>query len=256
MSNVASLWIGEQLSIPHKIALSSFLYHGHNVKLYVYDNSIAVPKGVVKEDARKILGEDKVFTHFGKYAAFSDFFRYAMIAKTGETWIDTDMFCFSDDLLDSKEYIFVEESQNDYCGNILKLPQHSDIIKWLYVESKNILKQIGPSPYQISDKEFSREYWVFLGPGLLTKAVNKFALNNHAISLDKGHMIDIHHDDPRDIFWNPSYLDIAIEKINSAQFGSFFNSWLDQRGFEKNKVVSGSAMGWLMGKYLVGDDNE
>lgn len=250
MSNVASLWIGGQLSIPHKIALSSFLYYGHNVKLYVYDNSIAVPKGVIKEDARKILGEDKIFTHFGKYAAFSDFFRYAMIAKTGEVWVDTDTFCFSEDFFDDKEYVFVEEAENIYCGNILKMPKDSDLTKWLYSSSRQLIKSTPPSTHTVFHESFSRKSWVYLGPGLLTDGVNKFNISKYAIAKDVGHLVDIHNEDPRDIFWNPEYSKMTMYRISKSPSGSFFNSWLDQREFNKDFLPEGSAMKILFDMFM------
>ena len=107
MAKVSSLWLGNPLSIPHQIALSSFVYYGHEVKIYLYDMNLEVPDGVIKADANRILKEKEVFTHFGKYAAFSDLFRYAMILKTGEMWVDTDVFCFSKDFFEDAEYLFV-----------------------------------------------------------------------------------------------------------------------------------------------------
>lgn len=255
MAKVSSLWLGKPLSIPHQIALSSFVYYGHEVKLYVYDMDLRVPAGVIKADANTILKEKEVFTHFGKYAAFSDLFRYAMIIKTGEMWVDTDMFCFSENFFEDTEYLFVEEATDIYCGNLLKLPQNSEIIKWLYSNAKINGASLAIVDPEKSLKDLSWESWTYIGPALLTKAVKKYKLEKFGIDKGRGHMLDIHSEDPREFFWSPEFFQEAVYRSSNAVSGSFFNSWLDQRGFEKDKIIPGSLM-WELKKKFLGKDFE
>jgi hypothetical protein len=252
MAKVSSLWLGNPLPIPHQIALSSFVYYGHEVKLYVYDMDLAVPAGVIKADANTILKEKEVFTHFGKYAAFSDLFRYAMILKTGEMWIDTDMFCFSKNFFEDAKYLFVEEAAGIYCGNLLKLPQDSEIAKWLYVNAKANGASLAVSSPESNLKNLSWESWTYIGPALLTKAIKKHKLENFAIAKEQGHIIDIHNEDPRELFWNPDFLKTTLDRASKATSGSFFNSWLDQRHFNKNDLPKGSAIEVFYSRYMLG----
>lgn len=249
--DVASLWIGKKLSIPHLIALSSYKYYGHTMHLYVYDMSMYVPDGVIKIDANSIIPEDKIFTHYGKYAAFSDLFRYKMILDTGYMWVDADMICLSDLFYSQEDYVFVEEAPSVYCGGILKMPKESDLALWLYDESN---KKAIPMSKEIKDaQDFSWESWVYLGPELLTEGINKFLLNDYAISNSEGHVVDIYNENPGDLFWNPDCLDEMIKRLSNARSITFFNSWLDQRNFNKNIITSGSLIELLYKKYMLGN---
>jgi hypothetical protein len=256
MTKVSSLWLGKPLSVPHQIALSSFVYYGHEVKLYVYDMDLAVPAGVIKADANTILKEKEVFTHFGKYAAFSDLFRYAMIIKTGEMWIDTDMFCFSENFFEDTEYLFVEEATGIYCGNLLKLPKNSEIVKWLYSNAKINGASLAIADPEKNLKDLSWESWTYIGPALLTKAIKKYGLEKFAIDKRQGHLLDIHNEDPRKFFWDADFLEKTLERASKAASGSFFNSWLDQRHFNKNELTKGSAVELFYNKYVIGKNEK
>lgn len=248
--NVSSLWIGSQLSVPHKIALSSFLHYGHKVKLYVYDQSIEVPNGVIKEDANNILSSKRIFIHHNQYAAFSDIFRYYMIKQTGEFWIDTDSFCFSEDFFEKNEYVFVEEAKDEYCGNLLKVPQNSDFINWLCESAEKKLDDKNKNGIQITDEASHWKSWSFIGPGLLTEGIELFGLKEFAISREEGHLIDIRKEDPSDLFYNPERLDEFLSRIENATSGSFFNSVFKHKNIDKNILINGSAMDFLSKKYL------
>ena len=251
MAKVSSLWIGSQLSLAHKIAISSFIYHGHNVKIYVYDKSIEVPNGVEKADANAIIKESLVFKHYDSYAAFSDLFRYALIAKTGETWIDTDTFSFSDSFFDDQEYVFIKESDNIYGNGILKAPRDSDFIKRLYSYSKKISNtENSRNEVSINNENFWGS-WTHLGPSLLTKVVKELSLDNFSIEKNIINLIDIHKESPIDFYWSPTPSEENIKRIGSAIAGTFFNSWLDQRGFDKNLLPEGSIMELFYKKFIV-----
>jgi hypothetical protein len=251
LAKVSSLWVGSQLSLAHKIAISSFIYHGHNVKIYVYDKSIEVPSGVEKADANTIIKESLVFRHYDSYAAFSDLFRYAMIAKTGETWIDADTFSFSDSFFDDQEYVFIKESDNIYGAGILKAPANSDFIKSLYSYSKKISNaENSRKEVSIDNKNFW-ESWTYLGPSLLTRVVKELSLDNFSIEKNIINLVDIHKESPIDFYWSPTPSEENIKRIDGAIAGTFFNSWLDQRGFDKNLLPEGSIMELFYKKFIV-----
>ncbi|MDD9855316.1 MAG: hypothetical protein OXU88_03945, partial [Gammaproteobacteria bacterium] len=79
---VQSLWIGEQLSPIEQLCARSFMHHGHEFILYVYDEPAGVPDGVRVADANAILPASAVFMHnIGTYAIFSDWFRWALLYR-------------------------------------------------------------------------------------------------------------------------------------------------------------------------------
>lgn len=95
---VNSLWIGSVLPRLQRICIGSFLANGHPFRLFAYEAVEGVPDGVELRDAREILPEADVFVNVvgpgaGSYAAFSDLFRYRMLAELGGWWVDTDLLC-------------------------------------------------------------------------------------------------------------------------------------------------------------------
>ena len=144
MNTFASLWVGGTLTKIQEISLSSFVFYGHDITLYVYDQSIIVPEGVKKADAKDILSEESLFKVENSYAAFSDVFRYNMIKKTGKIWVDADTICLSDNW-EFKDNIFasIELGYNDFCvvGGVLSLNKDSEIINYLIYEVNKIDKE-------------------------------------------------------------------------------------------------------------------
>lgn len=93
-----SLWIGKHLRWIERASIQSYLLNGWRYQLYVYDIPDNVPDGVELMDASAILPRDAVFRegagsgmHRGSVGAFSDVFRYALLARRGGMWTDTDV---------------------------------------------------------------------------------------------------------------------------------------------------------------------
>ena len=94
---VRSLWHGSPLSVFEELSLRSFLHCGHAVELYTYEE-VEAPPGVRVCDANTILPESHVFAYAsgpakGSFAAFSNLFRFKMLAEHGGIWSDADMLC-------------------------------------------------------------------------------------------------------------------------------------------------------------------
>src|SRR5262245_19751287 len=100
-----SFWHGNDLSPVEWTCLSSFVEHGHKVRLFCYD-AIKVPYGIILADASEIINKDEILLldslfgqslldalRAGRLSAFSDLFRYELLLKLGEWWIDTDVYC-------------------------------------------------------------------------------------------------------------------------------------------------------------------
>ena len=83
LSVIQSLWIGDSLSNLEKLCIQSFMDNGHEFHLYVYENVAGIPDGTIIKDANEILHKDLIFRRRGKITTFSNWFRYALLAKMG-----------------------------------------------------------------------------------------------------------------------------------------------------------------------------
>lgn len=92
---IQSLWVGKRLSAMEVLSIRSFLHHGHDYRLYVYESVTNLPEGALACDANEILPASSIFqyTDFKSYAGFSNFFRYKLLLERGGWWVDTDIIC-------------------------------------------------------------------------------------------------------------------------------------------------------------------
>ena len=91
---IQSLWIGKSLSRLEQLCIQSFIDHGHEFHLYAYADIAGMPHGATIKDANSILPESEIFTYRGgSYAGFSNWFRYALLAKCGGFYVDMDTVC-------------------------------------------------------------------------------------------------------------------------------------------------------------------
>lgn len=93
-----SLWVGPHLRWIERLSMATYLANGWRYKLYVYETPQNVPEGVELADATSVIDRRQVFRedagsgmHKGSLGAFSDLFRYRMIARFGGMWTDTDV---------------------------------------------------------------------------------------------------------------------------------------------------------------------
>lgn len=239
MTKVSSLWVGGPLTKVQEVSLASFVYYGHEVKLYVYDLALQVPKGVTKCDARNILDENRVFTHFGQLSAFSDLFRYYMIKQTGEMWVDADTLCLSRYFFEDKELVFIHQpeavAQDRFANGILKVPANHVLIDRAIVEGE---KQLANGLTQLSE----------LGPRLLTRLVYEYGLENFAVSDSLVSMFTEYTEAQK--FWDPKFKEEILKKSKTVFSATFFNSGLTMAGIDKNNIVPGSAIEYFCSKFI------
>lgn len=232
MANFGSLWIGNPLSKVEQTALASFIYYGHSFTLFVYDMNLKVPKGIVKEDANKIIPESEIFKVQNSYGPFADMFRYKMIKETGLTWTDTDSICLRSDW-DFGDYLFGFEEEERLANGILRMPKDSDLINFLI---KNSTKY---------DKD--KIVWSEIGPLLVTKGARRFNV--------------IHHAQPPEVFypihfwqwkkiWNRDYTEEVLNKCKDSHTLQIWNQFLNREGINKNKLPNGSAISYLYNKFI------
>ena len=127
---IASLWIGGDLSYLEQLCLKSFVDAGHHVRLYAYEPIANAPEGVEIADARPVLAQAGVLRHgrTGSPALHSDLFRYHLLAKCDRTiWADTDAYCVMP-FRSATGHFFAWESEEGVNGGVLGLPRDSEAL--------------------------------------------------------------------------------------------------------------------------------
>lgn len=236
MAQFGALWVGRPLTKIQIIGLSSFAHYGHDVYLYVYDDTLEVPVGITKRDAREIMPEESLFTVRDSYAAFSDIFRYHMIKKTGLAWVDADVICttsdweFKDNIYCSKEL-----ETNIATGSVLSMPADSEAIEFLIKESEAFDKK--------------RITWVEIGPALVDKAFKKYGLSEYIYDY---HVFCGIGYSQWYWFWRPEHLEnmLKIEKISKAI--SICNFMCTVNSINKNELPEGTAIKYFYDKFYKG----
>lgn len=161
MAQVAMLWFGNPMTAIQRLSIRSFLHYGHEVTIFTY-GQIEAPSGVKFADAGEIIGQDKIFLSHDSYAAFSDVFRYRMLAQSDFLWVDADTICLKDDW-NFGDYVFGYQEPFKVTNNVLGYPQDSTLAKRLMNEAHY---------------EEGREYDA-LGPVLLTRMVAELGLGGY-----------------------------------------------------------------------------
>jgi hypothetical protein len=233
MAKFGSLWVGNPMTKIQEVSLSSFVYHGHELTLYVYDMDMVVPKGVKKSNAEDIMSSSEIFLVQDTYAAFSDLFRYRMIKQTGLTWVDADTICLSPDW-DSLGDTYACLENDTVVGGVLSLPQDSPALEYLIKKSTEFDK--------------TKIKWTNVGPELVNKVFRSYHL--------------MHYVQPMEIFcgihwsqweklWNPKYLkEIKLLEKTSKSI-SVYHSMTTRGGIDKNYLPPSSAMEYFYNKFVV-----
>lgn len=169
-----TLWFGNKPTTLQYVSWSSYVYHGHELTVYVYDMSIQLPDGVIKKNANEIVLEKEIFlpkfissSLGGGHSQFSDIFRIYMLKKTDLIWTDSDVVCLTDNWPDPEPYLFGYMIDNPlpYAGPIRV---NGDI---LYINDDAILDGIIESFIDVPD-DFKDDQ-TRLGPDLLTTIVSQ-----------------------------------------------------------------------------------
>ena len=135
---VHGLWIGSRLSNLELLTLRSFLHHGHEFHLWVYDEiETPLPSAVKLRDATEIYPREAVFSQrandietgvgAGSVALFADLFRYKLLYEHGGYWVDMDVTCIRPFEFDTA-YVF-RTHRIGVVGNIMKCQARSELMR-------------------------------------------------------------------------------------------------------------------------------
>lgn len=240
MAVVASLWVGGPLGRVQEICLASFVYHRHEIYLYVYDLEMKVPDGVKKLDANLIIPESEIFYYHGQLAGFSDWFRYKMIQATGMMWVDADTLCLNDQFFEDDDFVFIRESPSLIAGGILKMPKGHIATRAINQQADKVVKQIKSMP--------DKKQWAQIGPLLLTKVAKRFQLTAFAQPFQLVNVLD--HWSKGEDFWNPDKKEQILEDCVGAFSATMFTGTLRAKGFDTNQELpSGSAIEYFANRF-------
>ena len=151
-----------------RMSIASFLSHGHDYHLYVYEPVAGVPEGATVRDASEILPRARAFryTEGGSWSGFSNFFRYKLLLDRGGWWFDTDFVCLR--RLDfPDEHVFASEftlGRQMVTSGAIKAPAGSEVMRyaWNACEAKDPVKLV----------------WGETGPTLMEKCVDRFSMSD------------------------------------------------------------------------------
>lgn len=233
MSSFSALWVGNEFTKVEELCLSSFLYYGHEVKIYLYDLNTKVPDGVSKEDARNILPEEEIFLTEGSYGPFSDIFRYEMIKKTGESWIDTDIICLKPDW-NFGDYVFGYEDENSVVGSIFSVPKDCDLLNNLYRISNSLEKE--------------KIEWDQTGPKLITSMLKE--MNMLSVAQDIPVFYPIHYWDWEKL-WKKEEKENVFEMCKDSYSLQTWNQFVRRNNVDKNNLPEGSAISDFYKKFVI-----
>lgn len=215
---VSSLWIGHQLPLISITCINSFLKNNYKFNLYTYHTISNIPQGVTIKDANNIIPESEIFTYKnGSHSAFSNLFRFTMIYKTGEIWVDTDIFCRQYYNFSQDKIIIVSEPTENYqsqipTSNLIKFPKNDPIMEFAINFCLSLKQQI-----------ISGEIPWGLGPKTIIKIIEEFNLQGHIKPWQFSNNCNNHH--YQCLYRNKilkKYSNLPIFSPNKAPSNNFF----------------------------------
>lgn len=163
---IQSLWIGNRLSAMEILSIRSFLYYGHDYRLYVYERVMNLPQGAIACDGNEILPASSIFQYSDSksYAGFSNFFRYKLLLEQGGWWVDTDVVCLRPfDFM--APYVFASEITKGGAvpaSAVIKCPADSEPMRYAW----RVCASRDPASLK----------WGETGPRLVAEVINRFSL--------------------------------------------------------------------------------
>jgi hypothetical protein len=220
-----TLWFGNEPTLLQQISWNSYIFHGHELNIYLYDMSIKVPNGAIKKDANEIILEKDIFLpkfsnplSGGGHGQFADAFRMYMLKKTDLIWTDSDMVCLSDNWPNPEPYLF---------GLFMEGPSATDEPPRingdiLYINNNKVIDEIitelGDFPIIYGENEIKT------GPELLTKIILKNDLIKFAQKQNIFHPVNYAD---ASYFAKPEHFKETKDRMsNSIAISLYYNSWI------------------------------
>ena len=180
LPEIASLWIGGELTWLEQLCLKSFADAGHHTTLYSYAPIPNIPEGVHAGDAEDIFPSDPMYRHArtGSPAIHADLWRLNLLKKTDKIWVDADMYCYRPFNF-TRQTVFGWEKDGLVCNAVLGLPKTSKALDMMLAFFEDEYA-IGPwlKPWQQKELQaekdagrpvhMTEQNWGFTGPAAVT----------------------------------------------------------------------------------------
>ena len=213
-----SLWWGDSITPYEAVCMRSFIDHGHSYHLYSYAPDLKVPDGVVLRDAAELLPKADYFEYTGpgkgSPSAFSNLFRYKLLATHGGWWVDTDVICLTNQISPCNHF-FALESDGIVNGAVLYFGPADPVMIRCFGE---VLAIRGHTE------------WGDLGPRLITRVLRDCGLIAQAQPKDSCYAVG--WKDALDLL-DPSQADSIIARTKSAPFIHLWNEIYRRGGIDK-----------------------
>ena len=206
-----------------RLSIRSFLNHGHSVTIFTY-GTIEAPSGVTFRDAGEFIPEDEIFLAYDSYAAFSDIFRYKMLAKTDYIWADADTVCLRADW-NFDDYILTFQEPFKVTNNVIGYPQDSLLAKKLVDEAVYVDNRI----------------YDYLGPVLVTRLVSELGLG--AKVLPEQTFNPIYWQNFYDTY-DPEKRELVLSQCKNSYAVSLSNYMLKIHNLDRDNFPVGSAIAY------------
>lgn len=211
MSAFRSFWFGKPPSPYERLAMTSFVDFGHSYTLYAYEK-FDVPKGVELRDASEILPRSRVFVYKhgpgrGSVSAFSNLFRYRLLQQLGGWWVDADVICLSERVIEPDIFLGWED-EGKVGSAILRFPAGHPLMTALY---------------DAADAAGENVAWGEIGPKLVTRNVIAAGLENQV--LPRRAAFPILARDALDLL-RPALKETVIQRVRDAPLLHYWNEVL------------------------------
>jgi len=208
-----SFWNGNSLPPLAWVCLKSFVEHGHRINLFSYER-IDVPSGVRLLDATKIFDRERLFFFQNSVAAFTDLFRYELILRTGDWWVDADVLCVGSDIPEC-DWAWAWQDAATINGAVLKFPRQ-------YPLFEELLKKAAAASANMSE-------WPEIGPHMLTAVIPGLDCENQFGTREGFYPI---HWLETFLFWLPHQEHLILAKSKQAHFIHLWYSMFERMGID------------------------
>lgn len=223
-----SFWSGAIDGITYG-CLASFPYWGARLRLYSYDDNLAVPPGIELADAREICADESLVSRYiadGRVesAKFANFFRYLLLQKTSACWVDCDLFCLKQPNFQNDRLVFGQQfpdREHPWSINnaVLKLPSDSPVLVQLTEQARAVV-----------DLD---QHWGVIGPELVTRLFKETGL------LELARPVTDFYPLPPDKFWMPLLPDetkVVEALVSTSILLHLWHNQFKRSGYDKTSA--------------------
>lgn len=223
-----SFWAGGPLSPYEVLCQKSFIDRGHAFDLYTFEPDVGAPPGVRICDAAELFEPKELFVYEdgvgkGSPAAFSNLFRYKLLAEKGGWWVDTDVLCLADDIPSFGAFFAREDAHVVNTAVLFFEPRHPLMIR-CFEEAMRMGRSIR---------------WGDAGPYLLTRVVKELGCTDGMIATELCY--PLHYSEALDIL-RPSRTDALRERAAWAFFVHFYSAMLQLKRIQKTRFPPKGSM--------------